>query len=201
MKEILDSNTRQVQPIDFSFLSGADKDIVAGIEKLLRTMYGWNEEPKQPIVLTGLIYNTTTKKISSGLLMYNGTIYDVDTKTLQTSILIGTDISEAGSTISTITGNSILANILDSVKIRLIQEVVSPSPVLDKDLSLTINCHVNNKAILTQMALTNDDSAFSYNSLNRVGLMATNDALYALTQRVTTLENTYTLLHNASINQ
>ena len=88
-----------------------------------------------------------------------------------------------------------------SMQKRLIQEVVSPSPVLDKDLSLTINCHVNNKAILTQMALTNDDSAFSYNSLNRVGLMATNDALYALTQRVTTLENTYTLLHNASINQ
>ncbi len=138
MKVITDSNkTRQVQPVDFAFLSQADSDVVKAVERMLRTMYGWGED--YPIIISGLEYNTYSKppqqssyKITSGKVLWNGAIYDVEEVQLKT-------------------GLNTVGSILNSVYFVMKRKVVAPSPVYDKNMAKTINCHYETYGQLQQV--------------------------------------------------
>lgn len=138
MKIITDSNkTRQVQPIDFAFLSMADKEVVQAVETMLRTMYDWAED--YPIIVSGLEYNVFRKppqpasyKITSGKVLWNGLVYDVAELQLKT-------------------GLNTIGNIIDNVYFKMKRKVVEPSPVYDKNMAKSINCHYEHYGELQQV--------------------------------------------------
>lgn len=139
--------TRQIQPIDFSFLSLADKEIVLAVEAMLRTMYNFPDNI--PIILQGLEYSQDSFTISGGKVLFSGIVYDVEQLYLATSDTITT------------------SNVLSFVSLILQQRVTSPSPVLDKNLSATINCHYEHYgtlSLLSRSVSTDNFSPFSNNS-------------------------------------
>lgn len=148
MKIITDPQiTRQIKPVDFSFLSSADQEITLAVETMLRTMYGFQDNI--PIILQGLTYtipqhSQQSPTISAGKVLLNGIVYDIEQLSLALS--------------NTITAN----NILSHVSLLLQKRVIAPSPVLDKDLNETINCHYEYYGTLTQATVNLDN----YNDLS-----------------------------------
>lgn len=138
MKEIVEierTKTRLVQPVDFSFLSDADKDIVKGIEALVRTMYGI--PTGYAIVLEGLVYTGATGMVSDGTVLYNGRIYEVTGGQFDTSV----------------SGGSTPATPVYRV-LNLYQITVDPSPVKDKNGSANIECHKRNYGTVDSAAVS-----------------------------------------------
>ena len=173
MKEIIDSQTtRQIQPVDFSFLSDADKDIVLAFENTLRTMYGWANDA--PIVLSGLELTIDTNVrptrvvVSDGTVVFNGVVYPVE------------GMEPFG-------GVATIGAVRRSITMRLTKKVVQPSPVFDKNLSRTIECHYEYYGQLTQGTVTPSIVVYDSRSTN-LGVSA-----QQTTQQVTTVSASETV--------
>lgn len=161
MKEVIDiGKTREVMPADFAFLSQADKQVVSAVEKSLRTMFGWDEG--QPIVISGLEYDSGTKTISEGYLIKDGVVYKVEKKQLVSSTILNTQLM-----------------ITASAVVMLTKKVISPSPVYDENLVQSVNVHYEHYAFINQIQNNNADlssghtiglgaNAYYYNNLYRV---------------------------------
>ncbi|MGP1514451.1 MAG: hypothetical protein ACTTJH_00640 [Bacteroidales bacterium] len=192
MKEIRDSKkTREVTPKDFEFLSDADKEVALGVEKMLRTIFGWDNT--MPIILNGLEYDSTNKKITAGKVLYNGVVYDVGKLSLQSSISFNN-----------------ASTLLTNVKLLFTSKVVSPSPVYDESLQQSINVHYERYGVLMQVkstthttlggsvTVTNNNgfndinvSGFSFLDLYRVENIS--GQITSLNERVTALEKAVSL--------
>ena len=139
MKEVIDiGKTREVMPADFAFLSQADKQVVSAVEKSLRTMFGWDEG--QPIVISGLEYDSGTKTISEGYLIKDGVVYKVEEKQLVSSTILNTQLK-----------------ITASAVVMLTKKVISPSPVYDENLVQSVNVHYEHYAFINQIQNNNAD--------------------------------------------
>lgn len=172
MKEIVTTGTRQVQPVDFSFLSEADRDIVKGFEAYLRaTNNGWDSS--KPIVLQGVMGNVTTRRVSDGIILYDGRIYDV-----------------------TGCGGFTLAEV-DNIKIGLKQTVVSPSPVRGATVGTPVDAHKNNVGVVTISSMPAADDVFSYTELNRLNTFADAALVNDLSQRLLEAEGKINILNQA----
>ena len=183
MKEIRDSQERQVQPVDFSFLSQADSEIVAGVEAMLRTMYGWQEDI--PIILSGMIAERyykppqeATYNITAGKVLFKGKIMDFQQ-------------------ISNIPEPDGIDNILEVITWQTLVDIAAPSPVRDRNGEETINCHYeySSKTMRLQNKLTEKDvelyrraGVFLLSDMYRVEKMATYLELYNLQRRIEILE-------------
>lgn len=141
MKEVIDiGKTREVMPADFAFLSQADKQVVSAVEKSLRTMFGWDEG--QPIVISGLEYDSGTKTISEGYLIKNGVVYKVEEKQLVSSTILNTQLM-----------------ITASAVVMLTKKVISPSPVYDENLVQSVNVHYEHYAFINQIHQIQNNNA------------------------------------------
>ena len=132
MKYISDSVVaRQVQPVDFSFLSDADKEIVTGVDLMLRSLCGFASGV--PIILSGVKLDMTSKpnpsasedtkyKITEGKILSGGHIVDFDA-------------------IDIVKPTYSYDSLLDTVVWMRRQSVASPSPVRDANGDLTVQCH------------------------------------------------------------
>lgn len=181
MKTITDPlRTRQIQPIDFSFLSLADKDIVLAVEAMLRTMYNFPDDI--PIILQGLEYSQDSSSISDGKVLFSGIVYDVEHLTLSSNAS------------------------LIHVSLYLRHRVVSPSPVLDKNLSATINCHYEYYGTLTQASISTPAESLSHDrqysfvtllrveSISSLASQATSIQIQQLSDSLTTTNTTLSSL-------
>lgn len=172
MKEIVATGTRQVQPVDFSFLSEADRDIVRGFEAYLRaTNNGWDSS--KPIVLQGVMGNVTTRIVSDGIILYDGRIYDVTGCGGFTPAVVG------------------------DIKIGLKQTVVSPSPVRGATDITTVDAHKNNVGVVTISSMPAADDEFSYTELNRLNTFADAALVDDLNQRLLEAEDKINILNQA----
>lgn len=189
MKEIIDSQkTRQVQPKDFSFLSEADKEIVASIEKTIRVIYGYDNEQK-PIILSGLVFDVSQQKVSKGEILYKGCLYGLENDARTNYAWV----SNFKSGLNMITTES-----ESDIYIRLKQIDIEPSPVYDVDRIKSIYCHKKNIAEIKLYAILDTD--INLNNCYRVEELPsmqtiremqklTNLALKKLSDRVEALEN------------
>jgi hypothetical protein len=177
MNEIINSETkRQVQPVDFSFLSDADKEVTLAVDKMLRALFGFDDKP---IILGAkdLLINTTSGIVNDGLVLHKGICYKV----------------------GKISGISIALIKTYPIKIQFIRDIADPSPVFDKNLSKTINCHYRYYGELYQDSSDSTrtgDGIYMVRELNKVGLIATQDAITGVQADLTTLQGTVTALRN-----
>lgn len=170
MKEIVATGTRQVQPVDFSFLSEADRDIVRGFEAYLRaTNNGWDSS--KPIVLQGVMGNVTTRIVSDGIILYDGRIYDVTGCGGFTPAVVG------------------------DIKIGLKQTVVSPSPVRGATDITTVDAHKNNIGVVTLQSMPAADYVCSYTELNRLNRYANAELIDELRQGIEGAEGNIRILN------
>lgn len=172
MKEIVTTETRQVQPVDFFFLSEADRDIVRGFEAYLRaTNNDWDNS--KPIVLQGIVGNVTTGRVSDGIILYDGRIYDVTECDGFTPAVVG------------------------DIKIGLKQTVVSPSPVRGATDTTTVDAHKNNIGVVTLQSMPAADDVFRYTELNRLNRYADAALVADLSQRLLEAEDKINILNKA----
>lgn len=114
-----DNERRQVVPKDFSFLSDADGDVVAGVASIVATLLGIS--PSDPIILRGcrLVRQQSaggvTYRMSDGLIMYGGAIYTVNNVA---PVAVDGNMSA-----------SALTEFLDTYYVIFGASTVSPSPV------------------------------------------------------------------------
>lgn len=188
MRYIIDSGERQVQPADFSFLSDADKEIVAGFEATLRQLCGFNSN--NPIVLSGIWVDVTAKpnptgntqtnfKITGGKILYNATLVD----------FAEMDVVKPTYEYDTL---------LDSVVWMLRQSNSSPSPVRNRDGELKVNCHIYIDSWAVQRVNAKpssipDGHLWVLSDMYRVQPMASLSSMYELQTRIEKLEQKYLL--------
>lgn len=136
MKEIRDINEScQVEPNDFSFLSGADKDILKVFSSILRHLHSL-DDTVSPIVIRGLehtvtnIGNAVNVNITEGIVLYKDNLYSV----------------------AAVNGATFMNQQAFAMGMKLVipQDAVlcEPSPVYDENLDMTINRHYSYVATL-----------------------------------------------------
>lgn len=195
MRYISDSEARQVQPVDFSFLSEADKEIVKGVEAMIRTMCGFIDE-NVPIILSGVLVDLTSKptlngeeqttaKITEGKILSGGYVVDFDE-------------------ISIIKPSYSYDSLLETVRWMRQLRNISPSPVRNEVGEERINCH----HLIDSWTLQSTNSKPTSNAragvwvlsdMYRVYQMPSLDAFYELENRVSVLES-FKVLTQTKIN-
>lgn len=182
MKKITDPGvTRQVQPIDLSFLSEADTEVVAGVEAMIKSIYGITN--RNPIIVRGLSYNTGDRMISAGVVIYNSTLYAVK------EMRVVQQLSP---------GMTYIGDILGTVKLFFRQSVVAPSPVKNRSLVNAINCHYDYYGILTQNPHVNGEY-FQFTDLNRIEPLATRSYADSLQSQINIINTRLSLRESSNI--
>lgn len=195
MRYISDSEARQVQPVDFSFLSEADKEIVKGVEAMIRTMCGFTDE-NVPIILSGVLVDLTSKptlngeeqttaKITEGKILSGGYVVDFDE-------------------ISIIKPSYSYDSLLETVRWMRRLSNISPSPVRNEVGEERINCHHLIDSLTHQSTNSKPTSNASaglwvLSDMYRVYQMPSLDAFYELENRVSVLES-FKVLTQTKIN-
>ncbi|MBQ9255018.1 MAG: hypothetical protein IJ180_09635 [Bacteroidales bacterium] len=176
---------RQVQPVDFSFLSNADTDIVIGVEKMLRTMCGFSNE-RVPIILSGVLVDMTSKPSLSG---NEESTYRIT----EGRILSGGHIVDFEA-IDVVKPTYSYDSLLESVRWMKRQSLVSPSPVRNANGDLNVQCHWNMDSWTHQSKTTKPSSKaeggiWVLSDMYRLQTMATLDSVYGLQERIEKLES------------
>lgn len=147
MKVIVDNGvTRQMQPKDQKFLSEASLEIVKAFGGAMLTMFGYNEG--DCVVLSGLELNVTNAPlyvIKQGYVLWNGNLYFIP-----------------ATTVSSTNRKEMLSRLMLSLPTNPV--VVSPSPVRDVNLDLTVNVHYEYRGICGEYLA--GDNLFGFDSSN-----------------------------------
>lgn len=190
MRYISDSSVaRQVQPVDFSFLSEADMEIVKGVEAMIRTMCGFTDE-NVPIILSGVWVDLTSKPMLNG--EEQTTVKITEGKILSGGYVV--DFDE----ISIIKPSYSYDSLLETVRWMKRLSTISPSPVKNEAGEEKINCHHlidswTNQATKSKPTSNASAGLWVLSDMYRVYQMPSLDAFYELENRISALENFKTL--------
>lgn len=175
---------RQIQPVDFVFLSEADSDVVKGVEGMLRTMFGFSDNV--PIILCGVYVDATYKpnqsgeeertyKITAGKILSGGMICEFDE-------------------IEIIKPSYEYNSLLETVRWMRRETTISPSPVKNADGVENVTCHHFQDSMTNQSKTVKPTSnvgagLWVLSDMYRLDKIVTYEELWSLEQRVVAIEN------------